>query len=106
MKVLFAEVRLPDDSLPEEPLLPDQFPEALQEVALVVLQLSKVASPFETVVGEAESVTVGIGPLFPPQEAPATGSRNTLICPRPTPPSNVVPIYNPPSQDNAMSMLA
>ena len=47
------------DWLPEVGLAPDQPPEALQEVALVVDQVSTEDSPLATDVGFAASDTVG-----------------------------------------------
>jgi hypothetical protein len=42
-------------------LAPDQPPEAVQAVALVADQLSVLALPLATLLGLAESVTVGAG---------------------------------------------
>jgi hypothetical protein len=42
-------------------LLPDQPPEAVQEVALVELHVSEELAPLDTLVGFAVNVTVGAG---------------------------------------------
>lgn len=52
-------LRLPVTSEPEVALLPLQPPEALQEVALVLLQVRVEAEPEVTEVGEAEKEMVG-----------------------------------------------
>jgi hypothetical protein len=54
-------VRAPVDWLPEVALVPDQPPEAVQEVALVEDQVSVEAPPLVTDVGFAASDTVGTG---------------------------------------------
>ena len=46
---------------PEVALAPDQSPEAVQEVALVEVQVSVEDAPFATAVRLATSETVGIG---------------------------------------------
>ena len=56
-------INAPLDWLPEVPLLPDQAPEAVQEVALVEDQVSVEDAPLATEVGFAVSDTVGSGPL-------------------------------------------
>lgn len=61
-------------SLPEVAFDPLHAPEAVQDVAFVVLQVSVVFCPLETEVGCAVSVTVGAagagGGLFPPDCPP------------------------------------
>jgi hypothetical protein len=54
-------VSAPVDWLPEVALVPDQPPEAVQEVALVEDQVSVEAPPLATEVGFAASDTVGTG---------------------------------------------
>ena len=55
-------VSAPVASLPPEvALAPDQAPEAVQEVALVEVQVSAEDAPYATAVGSAASETVGIG---------------------------------------------
>jgi hypothetical protein len=49
----------PEDCEPLMALLPDQAPDAEQLVALVADQLNVELAPLETVLGLAESVTVG-----------------------------------------------
>jgi hypothetical protein len=58
MKLLLA-VSAPVDWLPDVALVPDQSPEAVQEVALVEDQFSVDAPPLATEVGLAVSDTVG-----------------------------------------------
>ena len=60
VKLPFA-VRAPVDWLPEVALVPDQPPEAVQEVALVEDQVRVEAPPLVTEVGFAVSETVGTG---------------------------------------------
>jgi hypothetical protein len=60
VKLLFA-VNAPVDWLPEVALVPDQPPEAEQEVALVEDQVSVEAAPLTTDVGFAVNDTVGGG---------------------------------------------
>lgn len=48
-------------SVPLVALVPVQDPEAVQLVALVLLQVSMLASPLVMEVGDAERVTVGVG---------------------------------------------
>ena len=54
-------VSAPVDSLPEVGLVPDQAPEAAQELAFVEDQVSVEDSPFATDGGFAASDTVGAG---------------------------------------------
>jgi len=54
-------VNVPVDSLPESALLPDQAPEATQEVASLDDQVSVDALPLATEGGFADSDTVGSG---------------------------------------------
>jgi hypothetical protein len=49
----------PVDWEPLTDLLPDQPPEALQEVALVADQESELEAPFATLLGLADKVTLG-----------------------------------------------
>ncbi|OFZ46946.1 MAG: hypothetical protein A3D92_10465 [Bacteroidetes bacterium RIFCSPHIGHO2_02_FULL_44_7] len=56
---IFDEVKLPVDSLPEVVLTPDQLPLALQEVALVELQVRVADALYETEVELAEIEIVG-----------------------------------------------
>jgi hypothetical protein len=56
---LLVLARVPVDSLPEVGLVPDQPPEAVQEVALVEDQVSTDDPPLATDVGFAASDTVG-----------------------------------------------
>lgn len=51
------------DKLPLTASLPDQPPEAVQEVALVETHVRVDVSPLATVLGFAERVTVGAGAL-------------------------------------------
>jgi hypothetical protein len=55
--------RIPVDCEPLIDLLPDQVPEAVQEVALVVDQISLALAPLSTVLGEADNLIVGAGPV-------------------------------------------
>ncbi len=54
-------VSAPVDCEPLIALLPDQAPEALQEVVLVDDQVNVDAAPLLTVLGVAEKLTVGAG---------------------------------------------
>ena len=54
-------VSAPVDSLPEGALVPDQPPEAVQELASVEDQVRIEDPPYATDVGFATSDTVGIG---------------------------------------------
>ncbi len=56
-------VRSPVDTLPFTPSLPDQPPDAVQEVALVVVQVRVDALPLSIVLGFAVIVMVGAGVL-------------------------------------------
>ena len=67
----------PVDSLPEVALAPDQSPEAVQEVALVEVQVSAEDAPFATAVGFAASETVGTGG--------STGTVTVALAPPPAP---------------------
>lgn len=58
--VVFA-FSAPVDCVPLTGLLPDQAPEAVQEVALVDVHVRLEVPPFATVLGLAESVTTGAG---------------------------------------------
>ena len=49
------------DAVPLVALAPDQFPDAVQAVALVELQVRFEAPPVTTVVGFAVNVTAGAG---------------------------------------------
>jgi hypothetical protein len=49
---------------------PVQFPEAVHEVALLLLQVSVAPPPLATLVGLADSVTVGAGGAVPVVVAP------------------------------------
>ena len=60
-KVLAAAVRLPVLALPEVGLVPDQSPEAVQEVASVDDHVSMAALPLVTDVGLALIDTIGAG---------------------------------------------
>ena len=51
----------PVDTLPLTASVPDQPPDAVQEVALVVVQVSMAALPLAMVLGLAVSATVGTG---------------------------------------------
>jgi hypothetical protein len=62
VKVVFAE-RTPVLSEPVIALVPDQPPDALQDVALVELQVSVEAVPEVIEVGLADNATVGVGAL-------------------------------------------
>ena len=53
----------PVERVPLRDRPPDQPPDAVQFVALVALQLSVDAAPLVTVLGLADSVTVGAGRL-------------------------------------------
>lgn len=53
----------PVDWEPLAPLVPDQAPEALHDVALVVDQVSVELAPLATMVGFAAKVTTGGGEL-------------------------------------------
>jgi hypothetical protein len=55
------ELNAPLDHEPPVALEPDHAPEAAQEVALVVDQVSVVVPPLVTVLGLAESFTVAVG---------------------------------------------
>jgi hypothetical protein len=75
-------VRAPVDCEPLAALVPDQAPEALQEVALVADQVRVALLPLATVLGLAVKLTVGAGevtetvadcaalPPFPVQVSP------------------------------------
>jgi hypothetical protein len=52
---------VPVDAVPDVPLLPDQPPDAVHEVALVVFQFSVAALPETTAEGVAVNETVGVG---------------------------------------------
>jgi hypothetical protein len=54
-------VSAPVDCEPLIALLPDQAPEAVQEVVLVDDQVNADAAPLLTVLGAAEKLTVGAG---------------------------------------------
>jgi hypothetical protein len=54
-------VSAPVDCEPLAALLPDQAPEAVQEVALVADQVNVDVPPLATVLGLAAKVTVGAG---------------------------------------------
>jgi len=60
LKVLLL-VNAPEDSLPEVALVPDQPPEAVQDVASVEDHVSVADAPLLTVLGFAASDTVGTG---------------------------------------------
>ena len=80
-------------SLPEVALVPDQAPEAAQDVAFVEDQVSAEDPPFATDGGSAASDTVGTGggggaelplpPLPPPQaERPRPANRAAKMIPQ------------------------
>ena len=54
-------VRLVSVCEPPVPLVPDQLPDAVQEVALVVDQVKVDGLPLVTDAGNADKVTVGAG---------------------------------------------
>jgi hypothetical protein len=54
-------VRAPVDCEPLIPLVPDQAPEAVQDVALVADQLKVELLPLVTVLGLADRLIVGTG---------------------------------------------
>jgi hypothetical protein len=56
-------VSAPVDCEPVEPLVPDQAPEALQEVALVEDQVNVALAPLATALGPTLSMTVGAAAL-------------------------------------------
>ena len=58
MLVWFKAPELVEPEVGSDPL---QAPLALQELALVLFQVKVLAAPADTVVGEALSVTVGVG---------------------------------------------
>jgi hypothetical protein len=60
VKVEFA-VSAPVDCEPLIPLVPDQAPEAVQDVALVADQLKVELLPLVTVLGLADRLIVGTG---------------------------------------------
>jgi hypothetical protein len=53
------EARLPVDCEPLTGLLPDQAPDATQEVAFVAVQVSEDFAPFAIVLGVAPRLTTG-----------------------------------------------
>jgi hypothetical protein len=55
------DLRAPVDCEPLTGMLPDQAPEAVQEVALVADQVNVELLPLATVLGLAANVTVGAG---------------------------------------------
>ena len=99
LKVALA-VSAAEFSLPLVALLPVQPPDAVHEVALLLLQVSAAAEPEMTLVGLALSVTVGAAaggaaePPPPPQPAIATDTKTGAVK-RTIPDRRMRPIFDP-----------
>lgn len=99
LKVALA-VSAAEFSLPLVALLPVQPPDAVHEVALLLLQVSAAAEPEMTLVGLALSVTVGAAaggaaePPPPPQAAIATDTKTGAVK-RTIPDRRMRPIFDP-----------